>query len=896
MKDYRPIPFWSWNDKLDTDKISWQIKEMAEQGIGGFVIHARAGLQTGYMQQEWFESIDCAVNQAKALDLSVWIYDENGWPSGFGNGVINGLGIAYQQKYLRIETGEAHTERTICNEEGYHLYFDINPFYIDTLDKEVVSAFVDTIYEPYYHRYRNDIQGFFTDEPQVSRNGIPWSFVLEDAFRNEYGKELLPLLPELFYDTGAYQQTRVQFWRLVTKLFSCSYAKQIGNWCRTRGLQLTGHLLLEETLLSQLTTNGACMPGYKYFDMPGVDWLGGLKKDLLSNARIPLTFKQVESVAHQFGKKRVLTETFAASGHDISFSEMRGLLEWQMVRGINVVCPHLQAYSTLGSRKRDHPPVLSWQQPWWKHYRKQNDYLAAVGELLGEGQVVYNTLLIHNQSSAWAVYSPFHSEATIPCQESLEIAIEKLELSHQLFHLGDELLMEEHARVVGNEIIIGSQHYNTVVLPDHSVFQDETERILHQFRGNGGKIISVDDIENNPVIDNKHVLYTCRRYEDSIIHYFVNASQESQLAAKVRGSEYLDPPSGLWKPFDGYYQFSVNDSLITRELINEKEQFDLFQWELEEIFDNAYLMDYCDYYFDGNLQEKNGYVLNVLERACRLKRPVEIDLHFYAEIMSIPDQLYLAGEAFDQYQIFVNRQEVVCRGQESFIDDCITKTDISKYVCAGQNEIHLKFKLDIPASFYQELEQAHQFESEANKLAFPVVMEPVYLVGNFGVYAKQQIKEHGENYINTGMGFYLDRQPTVISLKNIEQQGFLFFSGTMKLKNKLKKRPGMLRFRMHGINSIEVYLNHKQQGIVLWEDETVELKASEAQENVEICLVLQNNLRNLWGPHHYQETGRIVAWPRYFYKEDCLWGYLDDADWSDDYIFREMGVEIEEYR
>ena len=29
---YRPIPFWSWNDKLDPEELRYQIREMHKQG------------------------------------------------------------------------------------------------------------------------------------------------------------------------------------------------------------------------------------------------------------------------------------------------------------------------------------------------------------------------------------------------------------------------------------------------------------------------------------------------------------------------------------------------------------------------------------------------------------------------------------------------------------------------------------------------------------------------------------------------------------------------------------------------------------------------------------------------------------------------------------------------
>lgn len=164
-------------------------------------------------------------------------------------------------------------------------------------------------------------------------------------------------LEELFLPKGAYKDTRIKFWKMVTNLFSENYMKQIYDWCSERGLKLTGHLVLEESLETQLTTNGACMPHYEYFHLPGVDWLG-------RNIRACLTALQVSSVAEQLGKEAVLTESFAMCGHNINFVELKGLCEWQMVRGINLLCQHLEGYSLHGMRKRDYPLAMYIQQPW----------------------------------------------------------------------------------------------------------------------------------------------------------------------------------------------------------------------------------------------------------------------------------------------------------------------------------------------------------------------------------------------------------------------------------------------------------------------------------------------------------------------------------------------------
>ena len=181
------------------------------------------------------------------------------------------------------------------------------------------------------------------------------------------------------FETDDYKNTRMKFWKMVTELFSESYMKQIYDWCDERGVKLTGHLLCEETLTTQILSNGAIMPHYEYFDIPGMDWLGRpIKRSL--------TPWQVSSVAHQLGKEQVLSETFAGCGHNVGHNELKALYEWQMVHGITLLCQHLAGYSMRGLRKRDYPPALNYQSPWWKDYRIFNDSMSRIGKVLTEGK------------------------------------------------------------------------------------------------------------------------------------------------------------------------------------------------------------------------------------------------------------------------------------------------------------------------------------------------------------------------------------------------------------------------------------------------------------------------------------------------------------------------------
>ena len=68
-KKYRPVPFWSWNENLDTEETKEQVGKMNSVGIGGFFMHARGGLQTEYMGEEWFANVEAAISESEKYGM-----------------------------------------------------------------------------------------------------------------------------------------------------------------------------------------------------------------------------------------------------------------------------------------------------------------------------------------------------------------------------------------------------------------------------------------------------------------------------------------------------------------------------------------------------------------------------------------------------------------------------------------------------------------------------------------------------------------------------------------------------------------------------------------------------------------------------------------------------------
>ena len=547
-KEYRGVPFWSINDYLDPKEIVRQVALLDDGGYGGAFFHAREGLVTPFLGEEWFKSFEAALNEAKRRGMFIWIYDELWWPSGFAGGIVPALGPKYRAKALAAVIGERaygggeiianfkcklNDEGLPCEympakpgeEGGGYLYLSFITYtappgetwfsgmsYVDLLSAEVVKKFLEVAYAPYIERFKDDagksMPGVFTDEPNISSSrprvsgfgetvlvpprgprfpvfALPWTDRLVERFKEMNGYNILDRLPELLFNIGNYRRTRYDFWKTVTMLFLEAFSRQIYEWCDRNGLKFTGHYLAEDSLLSQLICGGAVMPHYEYQHVPGIDHLGMHIWGSL------LTAKQVSSVANQLGKKRVLCETYGCTGNYPSFADRKWIGDWLYAMGVNLLNHHLVPYSMRGRRKRDYGLNFHWSQPWWKYNRIIEDYFARLSYILSIGKRIVNVLVIHPIGSAWASFSPLNVSEVKELDSLLTTLLRTLLSLHIDFDLGDEMLMAKYGSVKDGKISIGRMSYDVVVVPPSLTLEESTVKMLEEFVKVGGRLIAI---------------------------------------------------------------------------------------------------------------------------------------------------------------------------------------------------------------------------------------------------------------------------------------------------------------------------------------------------------------------------------------------------------------------
>jgi len=534
-KKYRPSPFWSWNDALSPEELSWQVREFADKGFGGYFMHSRVGLATAYLSEEWMKCIKACLETGKKVGTESWLYDEDKWPSGFAGGFVPEKGDKYRSKFVHFEETkkedltkdlkdtsvlaiyeiEFSSPTAMKSFKRIHKLSDLRgkgkilkfkvcviaknnwhngESYVDLLNPEVTEEFLRVTHEAYAKKFKKDfgeyMPGIFTDEPNYATGKVcPWTENFAEYFLRHNNYDILEKLPLVIYDGEGCQKVRYDLWRTITLRFIEAWTIPYAKWCEKYGLMMTGHYLEEDTLSSQIRVIGAAMPHYEHMQLPGIDHLG-------RNIRDALTLKQCSSVAHQFGKTRILSEIFGTSGQCMTFEDQKWIGDFHLALGITFFCPHLSLYTMKGDAKRDWPPTFSYHQPYWNFFRLINDYHSRGGYLCSQGKFCADILLLHPIGSAWANFTAIaegHETPVWKYHNALVRLQDDLLALHRDFDYGDEIIISRHGRVRGKEFIVKKGRYKTVIVPPSLTWARTTVSLLKKFLDAGGKVIFVGE-------------------------------------------------------------------------------------------------------------------------------------------------------------------------------------------------------------------------------------------------------------------------------------------------------------------------------------------------------------------------------------------------------------------
>jgi hypothetical protein len=528
--EYCSAPLWVWNDRLTDDMIRGTLRDLAAQKVKQAFVHPRPGLMTPYLSPEWFRLWKVALDEAERLDMKLWIYDENSYPSGFAGGLVpeampesrgrglifrdesfppgwtpESLGVfrltdaGYEDVTEKVRTGASLPEAryvaaSVARAKPGPWYG--GKFYVDLLYPGVTEKFLSITLDSYRreigHHFGKRVPGVFTDEPELRpAGGLPWTTGLPQLFEKRWGYSLSSRLPALRDPFGDWKRVRHNYYQVLLEQFVERWGRPYYEYCEKNGLEFTGHYWEHEWPNCTSVPDNMAMSAWQ--QRPGIDTLmNQYREDTHAQFGNVRAVKEVSSIANQLGRARTLCEAYGAGGWDLRFEDMKRIGDWLYVLGINTLDQHLSYVSIRGARKRDHPQSFSYHEPWWGSYHASAAYFARLSVALSAGRQMNQVLVLEPTTTAWMYNAP---GKTLPeldklgeLFQNLLLALEKAQVEYDL---GCEDIMARHGSVEGAALRVGQGSYTTVVLPPMTEnLNSKTLSLLEDFLRAGGSLLS----------------------------------------------------------------------------------------------------------------------------------------------------------------------------------------------------------------------------------------------------------------------------------------------------------------------------------------------------------------------------------------------------------------------
>ncbi len=527
-REFSSGPLWVWNDLLTEEQVRGTLQDLAAQHVRQVWVHPRPGLITPYLGEDWFRLWKVALQEAARLDLNVWIYDENSYPSGFAGGWVpemmpeargrglelrevkgaptwrdNSLGV-YRIDDQRSEAVSAALKRGEAVTGGRFMEAAMiragnSPWhggrsYVDLLYPGVTEKFLELTMEPYRREIGSEfggrVPGVFTDEPNIRpAGGLPWTDDLPAVFARRRGYTLLEHLPSLKLPVGDWRRVRHDYYQVLNELFIERWAKPYHDHCEKARLEWTGHYWDHDWPDCVGVPDNMAM--YAWHQRPAIDCLmNQYREDTHAQFGNVRMVRELASVANQMGTPRTLCELYGAGGWDLRFEDMKRIADWLGVLGVNTFNEHLSYVSLRGARKRDHPQSFSYHEPWWDAYHVMEDYLTRLSVAVSQGEPLNRVLVLEPTTTAWMYQGD--GRALSALGDSFFRLLLSLESRQIEYDLGCEDVLARHASVEGGVFRVGRGRYNVVVLPQRlENLNVRTVELLEQWLAGGGAVISL---------------------------------------------------------------------------------------------------------------------------------------------------------------------------------------------------------------------------------------------------------------------------------------------------------------------------------------------------------------------------------------------------------------------
>ncbi len=319
----------------------------------------------------------------------------------------------------------------------------------------------------------------------------PWKQNVSDEYEKRSGRKLADDLPAIMLDGGFFgRKCRYEYFNLIADLTSESYFKTIQDFNATQGLKSTGHLLLEESLMTHTPLYGDIMRCFRKMDVPGIDELTGTPAE---TRRYLYSSRLASSVAELNGGSDVMCESCPISdaglydGKEAPTVQLRGVVDRELIGGVTKFSDYMQLAREDAAGKR-----------------RFNEYVGRIVSQTSGGRRAARIAVFYPIETVWQFFRPkptwLQSWNGADGGDPLAQRVDRVFMSvsdalydnrWEFSYVDDRALRD--AKIDGASLTVGELRWDAVVLPATEVLSEEAFAKLLDFNAAGGKLIFVEN-------------------------------------------------------------------------------------------------------------------------------------------------------------------------------------------------------------------------------------------------------------------------------------------------------------------------------------------------------------------------------------------------------------------
>ena len=459
--DFKTIPLsaqpafsWIWNTKITKNEICRQIDELYDFGVRAFYILAepkefrpklrKTYLEPDFMSSEYLDLLYFAYEYGKSKGMQSWLYNEGGWPSGMVCGQIRNKhpelamkGVFTQKEILPANTAyKAPTnlisafvdDKRIYDGKIFNCDVEVTSYVHKDMQDPTTSMrtsiaerrntdlFLEMMHEKLKSRFGSamgsEIKIMFDDEAHMGT----WANNFDKIFFNKYGydlKDFMPYIANSKIPTKTLEQARARsdYFMLLGEIMRKNYFKPMREWLNKNNMYSVGHLGGDNTTYHE---NGNILATLREYDIPGIDEIWNQitypylmeyrGKDVKKSCKQAYEFfpRIASSAAHQIGRNVCVSEALSVSGSYLPPEEIRYVVNYQAVRGINLYNFMLISFARTGVLPLQYRPNYIAEFPGSSFMKETIDYTARISHILQSGKTNISAALYYPQRTIFA--------------------------------------------------------------------------------------------------------------------------------------------------------------------------------------------------------------------------------------------------------------------------------------------------------------------------------------------------------------------------------------------------------------------------------------------------------------------------------------------------------------